>query len=234
MSRFCRLNLLLDLDQTLIAGIDINKYRDLPKEIKALPHFFFRKDRAIFARPGLQEFLDFCFHHFNVGVYTSAKKEYAEQILAKFIINGEHPERKLACVLDRRHQKDANTTEHTGEKNLYYIFNSLKLFNFYPCNTILLDNSESIRKAESNKLNTIRIPDFLVLNKDDGTANEECTSDYLLDIVKQVLVDINSMWIGSNECTKETSYSGCTTNDQPIFTYEIKNARDMYEDEQIF
>ena len=235
MSRFCRLNLLLDLDETLINGVSTKNASKLPSNIKkTLPNFTFqhdgREDRVIFARPHLQEFLTFCFQHFNVGVFTSASKEYAIQIVAKFILNSKFPERKLVCLLDRRHIADSNNEDYKGEKNLNYLYEKMKLFNFYPCNTILLDNSDKV--LELNNVNSIRAPDFRIFLKKNNqyVLNEQCVNDEALLIIQQVLKDINKEWTSMSSCVKDTLYSGCYDNSMPIFTYQLLKIRDDYDE----
>jgi hypothetical protein len=98
-----RINIFLDLDQTIISG-EVLKDEDDDDEIydiesnktKAINFNFHNMENyyVIFERPGLQKFLDYLFKNFNVSIWTAASKDYGLFIAEKFILKG-HPERKL-------------------------------------------------------------------------------------------------------------------------------------------
>lgn len=64
--------LILDLDETLIHATEqkLNREYDF-----SVGQYF------VYKRPFLQEFLEFCFENFDVAVWTTATKSYAEEIL---------------------------------------------------------------------------------------------------------------------------------------------------------
>lgn len=64
--------LILDLDETLIYATEEKSERE--------PDFIVGQ-YFVYKRPFLQEFLEFCFENFEVAVWTTATKSYAEEIL---------------------------------------------------------------------------------------------------------------------------------------------------------
>lgn len=64
--------LILDLDETLIYAAEEKLERE--SDFKVGQYFVYR-------RPFLESFLDFCFEQFEVAVWTTATKAYAEEIL---------------------------------------------------------------------------------------------------------------------------------------------------------
>ena len=61
-----KLNVILDLDQTLICAEELKKF-DLKKSKQKMEHFhyeIFENLYIIFERPNLQQFLDYLFFHF--------------------------------------------------------------------------------------------------------------------------------------------------------------------------
>lgn len=68
--------LILDLDGTLICTTN----QDYGGRFEELFHGSYS---IIYKRPGVDEFLKFCFEHFDVAVFTAATSSYAKQIVAK-------------------------------------------------------------------------------------------------------------------------------------------------------
>ncbi len=66
--------LILDIDETLLHST----YEDLKRE----PDFCF-KERLVYLRPHLKEFIKNCFENYDVAVWTSAKADYAKFVLKK-------------------------------------------------------------------------------------------------------------------------------------------------------
>ncbi len=75
--------LVLDLDETLI---HVRTREDVGRKSDTTIHGW-----PLYERPHLQEFLDFCFLNFRVGVWTSASRSYAKGILHK-TFQGRKPE----------------------------------------------------------------------------------------------------------------------------------------------
>ena len=113
-----RPNLLLDLDQTMISAeadeeYDFKKYKEKSKlfEFNDMDGYY-----LVFARPGLQEFLDYIFKNFNVSIWTAASKDYALFIIEKMILVGKK-ERKLDWIFFSYHC-DVSKKHKKGSKDL--------------------------------------------------------------------------------------------------------------------
>lgn len=71
--------LILDLDETLIhsSWFQFKKSDQLITTVCDRDGNYF-----VYKRPHLEEFLDFCFQHFDVAIWTAASQYYAHRILA--------------------------------------------------------------------------------------------------------------------------------------------------------
>lgn len=71
----CRVNrplLILDLDETLVYATE--------QELSSAPDFRIAR-YAVYRRPHLSAFLDYCFSDFDVAVWTSASRSYASEVV---------------------------------------------------------------------------------------------------------------------------------------------------------
>jgi hypothetical protein len=151
-----RINVILDLDNTIINALE-------EEERKALPVYFqdkfFHKDMIpffrVFARPHLEEFLDYLFENFNVAVFTAAEHTYAKFIIDNFILT--KPGRKLEAVFFRYHFDLAHKL-YNKTKGLEVLWDFFHVYNFYPCNTVIIDDLIDVKK--SNPYNTIAVEAF--------------------------------------------------------------------------
>jgi TFIIF-interacting CTD phosphatase-like protein len=155
------INILLDLDQTLISAevlqededdideeydeeiYDIDEYK-----MKAINFDFENMDNyyVIFARPGLQKFLDFLFANFNVSVWTAASKDYAMFIIEKMILMNK-PERKLDYVFCSYHCKITDKVKN-GTKDLSILWDKYKLPGYNKNNTYILDDYDEVYETQ--------------------------------------------------------------------------------------
>ena len=86
MERPKRINVILDLDNTIINALD-------ESERQFLPFFYQNKFEfhdmvptfRVFGRPYLKEFTDYIFNNCNVSVYTAAERSYANFIIDRFL-----------------------------------------------------------------------------------------------------------------------------------------------------
>lgn len=106
------INIILDLDNTLISAIDDEDARNMDIELlyrqqRAFEWMYMDNDFKIFFRPGLQEFLCWLFKHFNVSVWTAASQSYAIFIIDNIILT--RPERKLDFILWSDHCKTSKS-----------------------------------------------------------------------------------------------------------------------------
>ena len=98
-----KLNILLDLDETLISSKASEEFNF--KNKKKMKKFDFEDMDGyyiIFERPNLQKFLTYVFENFNVSVWTAASKDYALFIIDKIII-GNRKNRKLDYIFFSYH-----------------------------------------------------------------------------------------------------------------------------------
>ena len=175
-----KLNVILDLDNTLVCAVEkvhydvasdprfkaFNenlKYRDTTfvytNDGSDVVH---KEEYRIYARPHLDEFLDYLFENFNVSVFTNAEKDYAMYIVNNFIKGSfeseekdkENKKRRLDFVFYRYHTMRGNE-KFGGIKNLRLIWETYKMYYFFPANTIIVDDLYDVYKT--NPLNTIPI-----------------------------------------------------------------------------
>lgn len=196
-----RMNVLLDLDNTIINALE-SKEQELIETRPELSKFDCKKFTAygmsIYARPGLQEFLDFLFQNFNVSVYTAAEQEYATFIIEKFILTKPERDQHFKHIFWRYHVEMGE--KHYGEvKDLRLLFNVIKVPNFYPCNTVIIDDLDDVYLA--NPHNTIRVKafDMIVKDKNDNiTFNKDAVNDKELKrIVNETLSDLKDRYKSS-------------------------------------
>lgn len=142
-----RMNVILDLDATIISSLDPGKiikglsFHIMTEKIKGkeVPIFY------VYERPYLQDFLDYLFENFNVGVWTAATKDYGSFIVEKIILQGKP--RKLAFYLFDHHCDHAEQLYGADNlKDLRYIWDTFP--NFNPQNTILLDDNDEVYKNQ--------------------------------------------------------------------------------------
>jgi hypothetical protein len=149
------LNVILDLDNTLVNTLPIDKAIGFMNEFWYSPYKYnsFMSD-VIIARPGLEEFLDWLFLNCNVSVFTHADKEYALEVINKFILKGK---RKLDFIYYRYHV-NMGLDIYKGYKDLRLIWDEFKVYDFYPSNTIIIDDNPLVK--DTNPYNTIQIYPF--------------------------------------------------------------------------
>jgi len=207
----CKLNVILDLDNTLIHSIGI-------KDINTIPPFWRNKgtkllpgDFITFKRPHLEKFLTFLFDNFNVGVFTAASKDYAREIVWQFV--QKTPGRKVDFLLSRL-ELEASQQMYGADsmKKLNYIWDYLKVYDYYPCNTIIIDDNLYVK--QSNYYNTLSVYPFFVTedgSEDDSTLLEAI--DALKDIKKNY---------DASECTIDHNNTRCSNlRLSPNFTKDV-------------
>ncbi len=193
-----KLNVLLDLDNTIINSLEPQEIRyvnpdfkgfqktSTPSEFESHFHYedmlpYFR----VYGRPHLEVFMDFLFEHFNVGVFTAAESEYALFIIKHFIET--KPGRKVFVIFYRYHVDAGEKRYGDGRiKDLRLLWEHYKIPFVYPQNTILIDDLIDVK--ETNPYNVFRLKSFDVLK---GTkANEEAMYDrelyHVMDTLKQL------------------------------------------------
>jgi TFIIF-interacting CTD phosphatase-like protein len=205
-----RMNVLLDLDNTLINALEEPEREQVPLDFQ---NKFDHKDMVaygmrVFARPGLQKFLDFLFANFNVSIFTAAEQEYAFFIVKNFILT--KPNRKVDYIFFRYHV-DMGIKRYDGTKDLRLLFNVFNLPNFYPCNTVIIDDLDEVEEA--NPYNTIRIKSFDV-SKDNKLVYESYL-DNDLERVEKVLRQANDKYMRSR-CPLDIYYGRLPDQPSPL------------------
>ena len=172
-----KINLYLDLDETLIYSIDMRHRKTLPEYVKNFKHHNFENAYVILERPGLQDFLDWAFKHFSVSIWSAASPDYVD-FIAKNIV-GKH--RRLQRILNSDncdHSMELYGDDHL--KKLDMLWEHYKLPHHGPDNTVLLD--DLCLNMRSQPENCVRVIKFL------GT--EKFVKDKHLEKVKRKLEDI--------------------------------------------
>jgi hypothetical protein len=195
-----RLNVILDLDNTIINSLEEYQRANLSPDFQSA---FDYKDMLayslrIFARPNLQPFLDFLFENFNVSVFTAAEQEYALFIVNNFLLT--KPNRKVHYIFFRYHV-DMGVERFQGMKDLRLLFEVFQLPNFYPCNTVIIDDLEDVRLT--NPDNTIQIKPFNVLIN--NQVNVDSMNDVDLQRVEGILSNLNKRF-KSSKCPRMLYY----------------------------
>lgn len=151
-----KINLLLDLDQTLISAETPEEIRvGYEKEKKTFDMYNMDNEYYIYCRPKLQEFLDYVFENFNVSVWTAASKDYALFIIEKIIVR---PHRKLDFIFFSYHC-DISKNERYFTKHLTMLWDVYGLKTYNEKNTFILDdNLEEVYQCQTN--NCIVAPPF--------------------------------------------------------------------------
>lgn len=155
------LNLILDLDETIIHSLSpeekdsltknqLDEYNKIRERYK---HSMGEGDYTVIERPDLQKFLDFAFENFNVCVWTAASKEYALFIIDEIIL-ADKPERHLDLVLFSTHCGYAKK-KYKGMKNLKMVYD---VCGYDMDKTVILDDHPEVYSTQPT--NCVRMYPF--------------------------------------------------------------------------
>ena len=146
---FCRRNVILDLDETLINSVKFDRLSNSTADMKVFDELDstpiqFKSSSSghqsylVFHRPYLQDFLTWLFANYNVGVLTYGRDSYASEIVKHIVLAG--PNRHLSFFLFVRYHEESHSIldqdhkrRYNGWKNLEYLFDRVRPFNFFPC-----------------------------------------------------------------------------------------------------
>jgi len=142
-----KLNILLDLDQTLISAEPTEDYNFKKNKSKAEKFTYHDMDGyyIVFERPGLQEFLDWLFQNYNVSVWTAASKDYALFVIDKIVLK--NPGRKLDYIFFSYHC-DISKCKKNGSKDLQTLNKVFNLPNYTLKNTVILDDYDEVHNTQ--------------------------------------------------------------------------------------
>lgn len=193
--------LIVDLDNTLLHSINkshvdmlhISKF-DHVFEINDYDQRFQKITYLSFERPGLTTFLEFCFKHFTVGVWTAANKNYATQIIQECFINkGFHPH-----FLFTNTETELSKFTHGGMKDINYLLEHQNL----PLDTdvVIVDDNSLVANTNGNRC--ILCNPFYVYRSVSVTGNktklefrEESVNDTELEFVRVLLSTRFNLWV---------------------------------------
>jgi len=145
-----KLNVLLDLDQTIISSETTDDYDFKKNNTKAKKFTFHDMDKyyIVFERPGLQKFLTYLFENFNVSVWTAASKDYALFIIDKIILKGKS-NRKLDWIFFSYHC-DISKKKKKGSKDLNMLWDEYKIEGYNKNNTVIIDDYDEVFNTQPN------------------------------------------------------------------------------------
>ena len=162
------MNIILDLDQTVISAEAYEDYNKKHNKLKAKKFAYSDMDGyyVVFERPGLQPFLDFLFENFNVSVWTAASKDYALFIIEKILLKKK--KRKIDWIFFSYHcEISKSIKKHT--KDLKMLWEKYQINGYNTHNTIILDDYDEVYNTQIN--NCIFMKPFEFLEKDSEYDN---------------------------------------------------------------
>lgn len=148
--------IVLDLDETLIHSMSTQEYNETTKNQKKRIDNLDISDMddyyTVIERPGLQEFLDILFKHFNVSVWTAASKDYASFIVENILLKKRgkgKPKRQLEWLFFSYHCK-ISKKEKKSIKDLSVLWDVYNIESFTDLNTIILDDNTEVYDTQPN------------------------------------------------------------------------------------
>lgn len=165
----------LDLDNTLISSVTEPLSKSDAERCMELDMCPMDDDYYIYARPGLQEFLDELFSEFKVSVFTAASKNYAAHIIDNFILT--KPNRNLQYVFFVNHCNDSKTKFKGNNKHMSMLWHYYDLGEDYK-KCILVDDLVDWSKGQEDSV--INIKPFEVT---DENSENDCE---LAKVLKQI------------------------------------------------
>lgn len=169
MSPPCKLNIILDIDETLLYFIKRcyfkHSWDKLEENQKNQYRIIDRPSGIFLIRPHLEEFLEWCFTNCNVYLWTWSDREYAEGI-----------EKMIKCLSKELRNfkftgifadEDANASSkvHGNSKDLNHLWYTIKTKCMAECNTILIDDLPGNSINCSNRKNSITVNPFALFGE---------------------------------------------------------------------
>ena len=171
-----KINIILDLDNTLINSLTFKELKNISKNReKKFTYIDMDKSYRVFLRPHLQEFLDYLFDNFTVSVYTAASSAYASFIIENIILS--KPNRKLDLVLFSYHCSYSRKY-HKCTKDIRMLWNELKLKGYFSDNTWIVDDLPEIYNTIPKHTIKAKYFDVLESNSENDT--------FLLDTIEKL------------------------------------------------
>ena len=181
------LNVVLDLDETLIHYLKAEKWAMVPLTEKAKYEVIADGKDVFVLRPDVRKFLKSLFAKYRVAIWTWSDADYAKGV-ADLLTDGA-PE-QFAHIWSSEHAA-ASEEIHGNSKDLNYLWYNLKVPGFLPCNTILVDDLPDNVNNSSNRYNSIQIAPFVLFgdksrNKPYAPMDNDTSLQSVLKIIKGV------------------------------------------------
>ena len=184
----CRMNIILDIDETLGHNISKKLWNQIPIQDKKKYNYLEYGKNIFLIRPHIKKFTKFLFDNFNVNIWTLGSRGYAQWVAHNILIDG-HKNRHVKLAMWSTHdyfasgiseegygkdlkylwidtEYDSNIDPNNEEDEEYYDKyedqrdHPIMLHNFYPCNTILIDDNKNNTTNARNNMNAIHIEPF--------------------------------------------------------------------------
>ena len=169
-------NIILDIDETLVhSEIQSNNFIDTSKNIyNYIKLELLKMEYYVYLRPGLYQFLEYCFKNFNVGFWTAGNTIYCNEVL-KAILNPEQFELS-SIIISRKNNHYIDLKKNIIYPNITNNENIIKplemLLNddnlssiFNKSNTFIVDDNPNILSINPN--NSILVEPFDIENNED-------------------------------------------------------------------
>jgi hypothetical protein len=208
-----RINVILDLDNTLIYSIPMEKIPKT-KTLKWLESFTTHKmdnDYLVVERPGLQKFLDWLSDHFNITIWSAASPEYVDFIRKKVF-----KKRRVHHVFNSNHCEDSQ--KHYGDhfiKNLELLWDKYDLQGYGPYNTLIIDDLKY--NTNPQPYNSLHIKKFI--------AREDTVNDSGLEDIRVKLSDVKKNF-NKNVKTENTNFKLTKSDSKPRKSVERKENKE--------
>lgn len=177
-----KMNIVLDLDQTVISAEAYEDYNTKHNKRKAKKFSYEDMDGyyVVFERPGLQPFLDFLFSNFNVSVWTAASKDYALFIIEKILLK--KPGRKIDWIFFSYHCEISKKIKKRT-KHLHMFWEKYEMEGYNVNNTIILDDYDEVYNTQKNNCIFMKPFEF---------TEDDSENDNFLQLIKPHLENILS------------------------------------------
>ena len=171
-------NIVLDLDNTIISSLIKDEYKKIDDKLKKNFTSICGGLYYTMPRPHLDKFLEYIFPRFHVSVWTAATKDYAKEIIDKFVLKNK--KYKLREFLYDVHCKESMQYINPNTmKDLNYLYVSKKR-NFNKNNTVIVDDLKEVLK--NNKQNSIDSEYF------DSSKKNASSDTFLLNIINDLKI----------------------------------------------
>jgi len=190
-----KINLVLDLDETLINTLQFNFNNNKTTNLDFsnnstigiinLPNYL----SIVFLRPYLKSFLVFCYKYFNVSFWTAGSSLYCKEVLKLILTEDQYENTQIILAKEDKCYIELKTNK------VFYCNHDLKIgkdlsiiweddnlgFFFRPNNTLIIDDNSFV--INENPQNSVRINPFSQKTKDDRVL---CQLSNWLNMCKDV------------------------------------------------